>query len=94
MSIGYDFVRCRTDDEKGFRSWNIIDEFSRECLAIKVDRKLNYTDVINALTDQFILRGFPAFIRSDNVHEFVAHAVRDRIAAVGAKTACIEPGSP
>ena len=63
-------------------------------MAIKVDRKLNYTDVINALTDQFILRGFPAFTRSDNVHEFVAQAVRDRIAAVGANTACIELGSP
>jgi len=62
----YDFVHCRTDDGKAFRTLNIIDEFSRECLAIKVDRKLNSTNVINALTDQFILRGFPVFIRSDN----------------------------
>ena len=63
----YDFVHCRTDDGKAFRTLNLIDEFSRECLAIKVDRKLNSTNVINALTDQFILRGFPAFIRSDNI---------------------------
>ena len=90
----YDFVHCRTDDGKAFRTLNIIDEHSRECLAIRVKRKLNSTDVIDALTDLFILRGPPAFIRSDNGPEFVAQAVRDWIAAVGAKTAYIEPGSP
>ena len=73
---------------------NILDEFSRDCLAIKVDRKLNSRNVIDALTDLFILRGSPAFIRSDNGPEFIAQAVRDWIAAVGAKTAYIEPGSP
>jgi len=90
----YDFVHCRTDDGKVFRTLNILDEFSRECLAIKVDRKLNSTNVIDALTDLFIMRGSPAFIRSDNGPEFIAQAVRDWIAAVGAKTAYIEPGSP
>ena len=63
-------------------------------MAIKVDRKLNSTNVIDALTDLFILRGAPAFIRSDNGFEFIAQAVRDWIAAVGTKTAYIEPGSP
>ena len=86
----YDFVHYRTDDGKVFRTLNILDEFSRECLAIKVDRKLNSTNVIDALTDLFILRGSPAFIRSDNGPEFIAQAVRDWIAAVGAKTAYIE----
>ena len=90
----YDFVHCRTDDGKVFRTLNILDEFSRECLAIKVDRKLNSTNVIDALTDLFIMRGSPAFIRSDNGPEFIAQAVREWIAAVGAKTAYIEPGSP
>ena len=90
----YDFVHCRTDDGKVFRTLNILDEFSRECLAIKVDRKLNSANVIDALTDLFILRGSPAFIRSDNGPEFIAQAVRDWITAVGAKTAYIEPGSP
>ena len=90
----YDFVHCRTDDGKVFWTLNILDEVSRECLAIKVDRKLNSTNVIDALTDLFILQGFPAFIRSDNGPEFVAQAVRDWIAAVGARTAYIEPGSP
>ncbi len=73
----YDFVHCHTDDGKAFRTLNLIDEFSWECLAIKVDRRLNPTNVINALTDHFILQGFPAFIRSDNGPEFVVQAVRD-----------------
>nr|WP_319388745.1 IS3 family transposase [uncultured Cohaesibacter sp.] len=90
----YDFVHCRTDDGKVFRTLNIIDEFSRECLAIKVKRKLNSGDVIDALTDLFIMRGVPGFIRSDNGPEFIAENVRDWIKAVGAKTAYIEPGSP
>ena len=90
----YDFVHCRTDDGKAFRTLNIIDEYSRECLAIRVDRKLNSGNVIDALSDLFILRGVPSFIRSDNGPEFVAQAVRGWIKAVGAKTAYIEPGSP
>ena len=90
----YDFVHCRTDDGKAFRTLNIIDEYSRECLAIRVDRKLNSGNVIDVLSDLFILRGIPSFIRSDNGPEFVAQAVQDWIKAVGAKTAYIEPGSP
>ena len=92
--MAQDFVHCRTDDGKAFRTLNILDEFSRECLAIKVERRLNATSVIDALTDLFILRGVPTYIRSDNGPEFVAQAVRDWIAAVGSKTAYIERGSP
>ena len=73
---------------------NILDEYSRECLAIRVKRKLNSIEVIDALTDPFILCGIPAYIRSDNGPEFIAVALRDWIRAVGAKTAYIEPGSP
>jgi len=90
----YDFVHHRTDDGRAFRTLNIIDEYSRECLAIRVKRRLNSTDVIDVLTDLFILRGIPAFIRSDNGPEFVAQAVRGWIRAVRAQTAYIEPGSP
>ncbi|WP_155276178.1 IS3 family transposase [Solemya velum gill symbiont] len=90
----YDFVHHRTDDGRAFRTLNLIDEYSRECLAIRVKRKLNSADVIDVLTDLFILRGVPAYIRSDNGPEFIAEAVRKWIAAVGAKTAYIEPGSP
>ena len=90
----YDFVEDRTRDGRKYRLPNVLDEFTRECLAIRVRRKLNSTDVIDVLTDLFILRGIPGFIRSDNGPEFVAKAVRDWIAAVGAQTAYIEPGSP
>jgi putative transposase len=90
----YDFVHDRTDDRRVYRTLNIIDEFTREALAIRVDRKLNSIDVVDALTDLFILRGPPAFIRSDNGPEFIAQKVRDWIGAVGAKTAYITPGSP
>lgn len=90
----YDFVHCRTDDGRAFRMLNILDEFTRECLAIRIRRKLNSLDVIDVLTGLFLLRGIPAYIRSDNGPEFVAQSVRDWISAVGAKTAFIEPGSP
>ena len=90
----YDFVQGRTHEGRAYRTLNIIDEFTREALMIKVDRKLNSKDVIDALTDLFILRGPPVFIRSDNGPEFIAQAVRDWITAVGSKTAYIEPGSP
>jgi transposase InsO family protein len=90
----YDFVHHRTEDGKAFRTLNILDEFSRECLKIRVKRRLNSTDVIDTLTDLFILRGVPKYIRSDNGPEFIAEVVRDWINPVGAKTAYIEPGSP
>ena len=73
---------------------NVLDEFSHECLAIRVARKLRAIDVIDVLSDLFILRGVPAYIRSDNGPEFVAQAVQEWIAVVGAKTAYIERGSP
>jgi transposase InsO family protein len=90
----YDFVEDRTHEGRKFRMLNVLDEFTRECLAIRVDRKLKSTDVIDVLSELFILRGVPGHVRSDNGPEFVAKAVRDWIAAVGAKTAFIEPGSP
>ena len=90
----YDFVHHRTEDGRAYRTLNIIDEFSRECLVIRVKRKLNSMDVIDALTDLFIVRGVPTYIRSDNSPEFIAEAVRQWIKAVGAETVYIEPGSP
>ena len=90
----YDFVSDRTHDGRAFRMLCVIDEFTRENLTIRVARKLKATDVIDVLADLFILRGVPTHIRSDNGPEFVATALREWIAAVGAKTAYIEPGSP
>jgi transposase InsO family protein len=72
---------------------NVIDEFTHECLAIRVDRKLKAIDIIDVLSELFILRGVPQHVRSDNGPEFVAKAVQEWIAAVGAQTAYIEPGS-
>jgi putative transposase len=90
----YDFVEDRTHDGRKFRMLNVVDEFTHECLAIRVARKLKAADVIDVLSDLFILRGVPAHIRSDNGPEFVAKAVQQWITAVGAKTAYIEKGSP
>ena len=87
----YDFVHGRTDDGKAFRTLNIIDDFSRECLAIRVDRKLNSGTVIDVLSDLFILRGVPSFIRSDNGPEFVAQAVQDWIKAPSRQIALQSP---
>ena len=90
----YDFVEDRTHDGRKYRMLNVLDEFTHECLAIRVARRLKAIDVIDVLSDLFILRGIPAHIRSDNGPEFVAKAVQDWIAAVGARTAYIERGSP
>lgn len=73
---------------------NVVDEFTHESLAIRVQRKLKSIDVIDVLSELFILRGVPGHIRSDNGPEFIAEAVQIWIAAVGSKTAYIAPGSP
>jgi transposase InsO family protein len=90
----YDFVEDRTHDGRKYRMLNVIDEFTHECLTIQVARKLKAIDVIDVLSDLFILRGMPGHIRSDNGPEFIAKAVQDWITAVGVKTAYIAPGSP
>jgi putative transposase len=90
----YDFVEDRTHNGRKYRMLNVIDEFTHECLAIRVARRLKAIDVIDVLSDLFILRGVPGHIRSDNGPEFVAKALRAWIGAVGAKTAYIAPGSP
>lgn len=90
----YDFVEDRTHEGRKYRMLNVVDEFTHEALAIRVKRKLNSLDVIDVLSELFLERGVPEHIRSDNGPEFVAEALRKWIAAVGAKTAYIEPGSP
>ena len=90
----YDFVEDRTHEGRKYRMLNVIDEFTHECLAIRVARRLKAIDVIDVLSDLFILRGVPSHIRSDNGPEFVARVVQDWIGAVGARTAYIAPGSP
>lgn len=90
----YDFVEHRTHDNKKIRMLCVVDEYTREALAIRVARRLRSPDVIDVLADLMLTRGAPEHIRSDNGAEFIAIAVREWIAGVGAKTAYIEPGSP
>jgi len=90
----YDFVMARTADGRTFRLLNIIDEYTRECLAIEVKRKITSHDVIDQLFELFIFRGIPEHIRSDNGPEFTAKAVRRWLERLGIKTLFIEPASP
>ena len=90
----YDFVEGRTHDGRKYRILSIIDEASRECMALPVARKLKSDDVLAALAELFVTRGPPAHIRSDNGPEFIATAVQEWLAKVGVKTLYIAPGSP
>lgn len=74
--------------------FDFIDEFTRQCTQIGIGRKLNLTDVIEALSDLFILRGMTGHASSDNCTKCIAKAVREWIVTVGAKTAFIKLGSP
>ncbi len=90
----YDFVFARTHDGRPLRLLTLIDEFTRECLAIDVARRLNSENILSRLVQLFLDRGVPKHIRSDNGPEFTARAVRDWLARVGVKALYIEPGSP
>jgi len=90
----YDFVFDRTSDGKVIKMLNILDEYSRECLAIDIGRQLTSTEVLYKLSELFIIHGIPDYIRSDNGSEFTAKVIRKWLQRVGVKTAYIEPGSP
>jgi len=90
----YDFVHHRTHDGRAFRLLTLMDEYTRECLAIDVARKLTSEDVLERLSDLFVRRGVPDYLRSDNGPEFTARRVRDWLKRVEVKTLFIEPGSP
>ncbi|HIF71752.1 MAG TPA: IS3 family transposase [Dehalococcoidia bacterium] len=90
----YDFVACRTEDGRAVRMLTVIDEYTRECMAIKVARRIRSDDVIHALTELFVLNGVPEHIRSDNGPEFTAKVIRGWLERVGVKTLFIQPGSP
>jgi len=90
----YDFMIDRTTNGKAFKVLNIIDEYTRECLATLVDRKIKADDVIDQLFNLFVFRNIPEHLRSDNGPEFTARAVRKWLTRLGVKTLFIEPGSP
>jgi transposase InsO family protein len=90
----YDFVSDRLHCGKKFRMLTVIDEYSRKCLAIKVDYRLKSEQVLEVLSALFVSEGIPDYIRSDNGAEFTAKEVRQWLAQVGVDTAYITPGSP
>ena len=90
----YDFVQARTHDGRAFRLLTVIDEYTRECLAIQVARQIRSDDVVQLLADLFVLRGPPEHLRSDNGPEFCAQALREWLGRIGVKTLYIQPGSP
>jgi len=90
----YDFMQARTHNGVPFRILNVIDEYSRECLAAKVARRLAHQDVLEVLVNLFIHRGVPVHIRSDNGYEFTAKRVRSWLARLQVKPLFIEPGNP
>ncbi|MEJ2366409.1 MAG: IS3 family transposase, partial [Deltaproteobacteria bacterium] len=90
----YDFVADRTEDGRAIKMLTVIDEYTRESLAIVVARKIKSDDVLHCLTDLFVKHGPPEHIRSDNGPEFTARAVRHWLGRIGVKTMFIEPGSP
>jgi transposase InsO family protein len=90
----YDFALERTHDGRPVRILTVIDEYSRECLALEVGRRLTSNDVLHCLGNLFVQRGIPAYIRSDNGSEFTAKAVRGWLTRLGVQTLFIEPGSP
>jgi putative transposase len=90
----YDFMADRTSDGRALKFLNIIDEYSRECLAIDVSRHITSDDVLDRLAQLFVARGIPRYLRSDNGPEFVAEAVREWLGKIGVGTLYIEPGSP
>ncbi|ABQ39810.1 putative insertion element protein (plasmid) [Bradyrhizobium sp. BTAi1] len=90
----YDFVEAQTHDGRKLRLMTLIDEFTRECLAIRVARRINSFGVIETMADVMLERGVPEHIRSDNGAEMTAKVVRNWFAKLGAKTLYIAPGSP
>jgi len=96
---GYDFVQGHTYCPLGrrwrkFRILVVIDEYTRECLALYVARHIKALEVIDVLSEVMLKRGIPRFIRSDNGPEFVAKILRDWLNSIGTQSAYIEPGSP
>lgn len=90
----YDFVHGRTHDGRAFRMLTVIDEYSRECLAIHTQRRFRSQDVLETISELFVQHGVPEHIRSDHGPEFIAAALREWFKRVGVKTLYIEPGSP
>ncbi len=90
----WDFIFDRTESGQTLKWFVIIDEFTRRCITLDVSRGFKSTDIIDRLSELFVMYGIPEHIRSDNGPEFIAKAIRDWLSKLGVKTLYIEPGSP
>ena len=90
----YDFAMDATEDGRRLKMMPIVEEYSRECLALETERSITAENVVETLARLFTERGAPSFIRSDNGPEFIAKAVKRWLAASGVETLYIEPGAP
>ena len=90
----WDFIFDRTETGTTLKWLTILDEYTRECLTLKVDRHITSENVIDVLAELFKTHGVPEHIRSDNGSEFVANAIRNWLKQLGVETLYIEPGSP
>ena len=90
----YDFAMDATEDARRLKVMPIVDEYTRECLALETERSITAEDVVETLDRLFTERGEPAYIRSDNGPEFIAEAIKRWLAASGVETLYVEPGAP
>lgn len=90
----WDFIHDHTSDGRPLKLLSIVDEYTRECLALEVGRGMTAEQVVEVLAELFLLRGVPAHIRSDNGPEFIARAIRGWLDRTGVECLYIEPGSP
>jgi len=90
----WDFVFDHTTSGTQLKWLSIVDEFTRECLCLKVDRSITSEDAIDTLAELFAMRGVPGHIRSDNGPEFIAHAIGRWLKQLDIEAMYIEPGSP
>ena len=90
----WDFIHDRDEAGRPLKWFALVDEYTRECLALEVERHLTAVDVIDILAQVFLIRGVPRFIRSDNGPEFIAQAIRRYLEVAGVETLYIAPASP
>ena len=90
----WDFIFDRTESGQTLKIFTIIDEYTRRCITLDVSRSFKAEDIINRLSELFVMYGMPEHIRSDNGPEFIAKAIRRWLKKLGVQTLYVEPGSP
>lgn len=90
----WDFIFDRTTSGQALKCFTIVDEYTRRCITLDISRRFRSEDILNRLSELFVMYGTPEFIRSDNGPEFIAEAIRAWLGRLGVQTLYIEPGSP